>query len=313
MPALSDYEKLHPHLQTVLSGYVKNTIPHALLIQGPAGVGKRTLARLLCMLAVCQSEHHKPCQECDACKRVQEGVHSNILSPRVQAGANSIKIDDIRDILDMLSRHGLEEGARVVVIEEAGRLTPQAQNALLKSLEEPLGSTHFILTTSAERALLPTILSRCSPLNIPLWDRESMLRILSAQQVTGKQAEDLVVLSGGSIGQALASLQNESYWDSVKLVESTFLSVRKPEQIPSASNALKNVRDSASDILDILEKQVSLMLLKEQDPAKISGINRMLLAVMKARQYRASNVSWQSIADRLLFHSLEDLHLCQWS
>lgn len=314
MPSLVDYQKLHPHLNAVIGGFQENIIPHALLIQGPAGVGKRTLARLLCMLAVCQADGEvKPCQACDACRRVQQGVHSNILSPKVQPGANSIKIDDIREILDMLSLHGLEEGARIVVIEEAERLTPQAQNALLKSLEEPLSGTHFILTTSSERALLPTIISRCSPLNIPLWDHDSMLRILSEHNIDGEQAEEIIALSGGSPGQAIASLQNEGYWNTVKLVENTFLSVRQPNQIPAASNALKNSRDSADDILNILEKRVSLLLTKEHDESILCGINRMLQAIIKARQYRASNVSWQSIADRLLFHSLEDLNQCQWS
>lgn len=313
MPALRDFKKLHPHLDTVLTSYESHTIPHALLIQGQSGVGKRTLARLLSMLVLCSTDGNRPCQTCDTCKRMLDGVHSNILSPKVQPGANSIKIDDMRELLDMLSRHGLEEGARVVIIEEAGRLTPQAQNALLKSLEEPFADTYFILTTSAERSLLPTILSRCSSLNIPAWDRDSMLKVLSQHQVNGKDAEELIALSGGSPGQALSSLQSENYWDTVTLVKGTFLSIAKIEQIPAASNKLKNSRDQAEEILNILEAQVSLQLTPDISAERARGINHMLQAILTARQYRASNVSWQAITDRLLFHSLEDLYQCQWS
>lgn len=313
MPALRDFKKLHPHLDTVLTNYESHIIPHALLIQGQSGVGKRTLAQLISMLVLCSSDDNRPCQTCDTCKRVLDGVHSNILSPKVQPGANSIKIDDMRELLDMLSRHGLEEGARVVIIEEAGRLTPQAQNALLKSLEEPFADTYFILTTSAERSLLPTIRSRCSSLNIPAWDRDSMLKVLSQHQVNGKDAEELIALSGGSPGQALSSLQSENYWDTVTLVKGTFLSIAKIEQIPAASNKLKNSRDQAEEILSILEAQVSLQLTPDISAERARGINHMLQAILTARQYRASNVSWQAITDRLLFHSLEDLYQCQWS
>lgn len=313
MPALRDFKKLHPHLDTVFTSYENHTIPHALLIQGQSGVGKRTLAQLLSMLVLCSSDSYRPCQTCDTCKRVLDGVHSNILSPKVQPGANSIKIDDMRELLDMLSRHGLEEGARVVIIEEAGRLTPQAQNALLKSLEEPFADTYFILTTSAERSLLPTILSRCSSLNIPAWDRDSMLKVLSLHQVDSKDAEELIALSGGSPGQAISSLRSENYWDTVKLVKETFLSIAKIEQIPTASNKLKNSRDQAEEILNILEAQVSLQLTPDISAERARGISHMLQAIFTARQYRASNVSWQAITDRLLFHSLEDLYQCQWS
>lgn len=312
MPSLKDFKQLKPHLDAALTLYQQGDMPHSLLIHGPAGVGKRTLARLLCMLLVCKADVERPCGLCDGCAKALHGSHSNVLQFSASSQA-AIKIDDMRAVLNALGQHGLEEGNRIVIIEEADRMTPQAQNALLKSLEEPDKNTYFILTAVSKKGLLPTILSRTSKLFIPLWEQPLLLALLKSTGMADEKACRLAAVSGGSPGLALKAESDSELQNALTLLDETLFRVRAPSDIPGASNALKNAKDSADMMLDLTENRLSDKLLGCDDPAQRSGIGRMLTAVTKARKYRAANVSWQSIADRLLFHALEDLHSCQWS
>lgn len=312
MPSLKEFKRLSPHVDAALSHYELGGLPHALLIHGPVGVGKKTLARLLCMLVLCRNDREKPCGVCDSCQRVLRGTHSNVLV--FSAGEQpSIKIDDMRAVLSALGQHGLQEGSRVVVIEEAERMTPQAQNALLKSLEEPDSRTYFLLTAASEKGLMPTILSRTSRLFLPLWDEQALSALLELSGMPPEQAQELAKVSAGSPGLALRAGQDSELEGVLSVLANTFFSVCAPGDIPAASNALKGEKDNADLLLDMLENRLSNALLSCRDDAERTGTANMLAAVGDARRYRAANVSWQAIADLLLFHALEDLHSCQWS
>lgn len=312
MPSLLDFKRLSPHLDSALSLYETGAVPQSLFLYGPQGVGKRTLARLLSMLILCSGDtDQKPCGQCDPCRKVAAGVHSNLLvvSP---PGQSAIKIDDMRGVLGALSQHGLEQGRRVVVIEDAHRLTPQAQNALLKSLEEPDSYTHFILTASSARSVLPTILSRTAKLFVPPWEDRYLLPLLAGQGVEESEARQLAGLSHGSPGAALMALQDDTLKDTMAVVEKTFLALRSQQDIPAASAALKNMKDNADLLLECLETFFSRKLSLVSTQGQYRALEKMLASVARARRYKAANVTWQSIADQLLFETLEDFHACQW-
>lgn len=311
MPLLQDFKRLAPHLLTALTRYQQGQMPHSLLIYGPDGVGKKTLARLLCMLLMCQSTaEEKPCGQCDGCVKTMHGSHSNVLYLNASSGA-SIKIDDMRTVLSALGQHALEEGNRVIVIEDAGRMTPQAQNALLKSLEEPEAGTFFILTAVSPKELLPTIRSRTNKLHIPLWDQASLIAVLEKSGFDQHKAAHLASVSAGSPGLAFQAENDQDVQNVLNMLNQTIFSISTAGDIPQASNQLKDLRDSADMALDLLEGRLTDDLMMQKDTSKQAGIAKMLSAVAEARKYRNANVSWQSIADSLLFHALEDLHSCQ--
>lgn len=138
-------------IEKLATDFQSGQFVHAYLFAGPEGVGKRTLARLCLMTLYCTSGE-KPCGQCDGCRRVLQGNHSDvhILAPQ----GNSISIAQIRDLIETIQMRPFEGGHKAVVIESAQRMTVQAQNCLLKTLETPPGDTVFFLLCESQSATL---------------------------------------------------------------------------------------------------------------------------------------------------------------
>lgn len=288
---------------------------HALLLSGQKGIGKRTLAKYLAKGLLCQHDDpsQRPCGICRSCKRYENGTHSNLLLPDVKATDKSIKIDAIRGIIDELSRHGLENGARVILLANADRMTPQAQNCLLKTLEEASAGTHFILTCDSERSILPTILSRCRIERMQPWDDNRMTEELRKLGLDRERIQELIRISEGSIGRAMAIQEDGSYWAARENVQKAFFSISKPGDIPQRLALLKDKKDDSALYLDILEQSVSRYLHEKAlggendlspsplwDKAPLPSLRRILDAILSARRLRAANVGWQSVAEQLM-------------
>src|SRR5262245_25993624 len=153
----------HRRLLTAVSGALRRgTLPPSLILSGPEGVGKRLVALSLAQALNCQSIADGPdgCGTCAACSRIARGVHADVLL--IEPGdSGSIKIDQVRDVVDRAAYRPFEGRRRVVIIDVADALVVAAQNALLKTLEEPTPSSVFILLTARPDMLLVTVRSRC--------------------------------------------------------------------------------------------------------------------------------------------------------
>jgi DNA polymerase-3 subunit delta' len=211
----------HRRVTALLSRAVaRNTLPPTLLFAGPAGVGKwqaaiATSQALNCLNPVGPGDvpvggdaverlATDACGECRSCERIIRGLHVDVIAVTPDDRA-SIKIDVIRDVLGRTSYRPFEGRRRVVLIREAETLEPQAQNALLKSLEEPPAATVFIMTTSVPGALLPTVRSRSMTLRFGRLPAADVAAVLVRDfEQTEAQAHALAALADGSIGQALA-------------------------------------------------------------------------------------------------------------
>jgi len=183
-------------------------LPPALLLSGPEGVGKRTLALAVGRALVC--EHRGECEPtCAACRRAAQGAHPDVILVRPETQA--IKIAQIRDVVREIMGRPFEARARAVVIDDAHSMTEEAANALLKSLEEPPPTSHVLLVTSAPQALLPTIRSRCQALRMGPLPAPVLERHLRAQAgLDAEEARLRAALAGGSAGAALA-FESEAY------------------------------------------------------------------------------------------------------
>ena len=319
-----NYQSFSQAHDRLIAEYRKGQAFHALLLCGPSGTMKAGFASYLAQILLCQSqEAQKPCGECQACRRCLSGRHGNLLSLGVMDGTKTIKIEQLRSLINALSLHPMEAGPRVIVISGMHLMTIQAQNALLKSLEEPLEHDYYLLTSDNERAVLPTIVSRCSMMRLPALEDDKIADLLRRSGCGDEQADELSRLSNGRMGFALSVSGDSSYWDTKALADKTFFSVRKLSDIPAASTVLKDARDSADLLLDLLEQEARQALAQQHlitmskvsspwSQAGTTGLKRVLEALFEARKYKASNVSWQAIADRLLFSITKEIYQCQW-
>ena len=136
--------------------------PHALIFSGPDGVGKRTCALMFAKALNClDSGPDDFCDACNHCRKIDVGVHPDVLMTGLAEDAAEIKIAQIRDLLATLSLRPLEGSHKVFIIDPADAMNPASSNALLKGLEEPPEDSHFILLSSSPQSLLLTVRSRC--------------------------------------------------------------------------------------------------------------------------------------------------------
>jgi DNA polymerase III subunit delta' len=193
----------HERVRRLVSGALRDgRLPPALLLCGPEGVGKRTLALAVARALLCESGPDG-CGHCAVCGRVERGLHPDVIV--IQPETAAIKIEQVRTLVREIGSGPFEGRARAFVIDDANTMTEQAQNALLKSLEEPAPTSHVLLVTGAPQALLPTIRSRCQVLRfgpIPAAILEQYLQ--ERHGLTADEARLRASLSGGSLGAALA-------------------------------------------------------------------------------------------------------------
>jgi DNA polymerase-3 subunit gamma/tau len=148
---------------TLRKAVEKERLAHAYLFTGPRGCGKTTTARLLAKVINCESpENSEPCNECPSCLAVMEGRHLDVFEID---GASNRGIDEIRDLREKIGYAPSQGKSKIYIIDEVHMLTPQAFNALLKTLEEPPSHVYLIFATTEPHKVPATILSRCQRFN----------------------------------------------------------------------------------------------------------------------------------------------------
>ncbi len=151
--------------ETVENFITTNRIPHAILVEGEYGTGKHTLVNILAKACVCESEK-RPCNNCDNCRLTNNSNHPDITVITPEDGKKTIVVDQIRHLRDEVFIKPHKSQKRIFIIDFADTMNANAQNALLKVLEEPPKTVMFILIAENKSSLLPTVISRCVTLSL---------------------------------------------------------------------------------------------------------------------------------------------------
>jgi len=289
----------HRRLVTLLSRAVaRGTLPPALLLAGPAGVGKKRVAIALAEVINCTAPvsadglERDACGACASCRRIARGAHPDVVV--VAPGEmGSIKIEAVRTVIDQANYRPFEARRRVVIIDEADALVEPAQHALLKTLEEPPSASIFLLVSSLPDALLPTVRSRCPRLRFgPLSPAEVASALVRDHGYAEAAARAAAVDAEGSVGRALSS-------ESADLVEARETATRVLHQAARAGDPVARLATAQ----DLSPKKGSPMSERDQ----LAACLRIMASVLRDLGLIASRVDAGVIANADLRSDLDVL------
>ncbi len=267
---------------------LSSSLPHALMITGPEGSGKHTIAKEIAAAMNCENRDNQdfvlPCGVCNRCKRIYSGNFPDISYLKRQASRATIGVEDVRDFRDDMFLSSTESVYKFYIIEESDVMTREAQNALLKVLEEPPLNVHIILLCREADKILTTVKSRAQLIQTEIFTNEKLRSFVlklsenarMLEQTDSKKLTGILLATGGVIGEALVLLDDAHIADTEDeraAVRSFIEAIAKKVPfltLQAAANALPKDRDALRKAMEIirnaLRDMISLKISDEISP-----------------------------------------------
>lgn len=185
-------------------------LPHAIILEGDEGLGKKTLAKEIALNLFCRGKGDTPCRECPQCSKVIKNIHPDIYEYSAPATPRSFSIKTVREIREDVYVSPNEANYKIYILGNCQCMTVEAQNALLKVLEEPPAYAIFILTVTTKSAMLETVLSRCVVFSVEGVDAKQGADYICEKDdsVDYNDAYNAMSVWNGNIGKAIQSLSD---------------------------------------------------------------------------------------------------------
>jgi len=313
-------EQIKEHLRNALS---TGKVSHAYIINGEKSSGKEFVSKVFAMALQCEKGEVDPCQECHSCKQALSGNHPDIIRVTHEK-PNTISVDDIRkQVNGDVAIKPYSSPRKVYLINEAEKMNVQAQNALLKTLEEPPAYAVILLLTSNVNTFLPTILSRCVMLNMKPVPDELVKKYLCNQlQVPDYKAEVCAAFARGNIGKAKALASSEEF-DNIKAEALSLLKYIQDMELNEIIAAVKKITEYKLEINDYLDicaiwyrdallfkatNDVNHLIFREEIQAlrrtaqrsSYEGIETIIKALDTAKRRLDANVNFELVMELLM-------------
>ncbi len=320
------HKQIIEHLQKAIS-YGK--VSHAYILNGPEKSGKMMLAEAFAMALQCQEKATEPCLECHSCKQALSKNQPDIIYLQHEK-PGTISVDDIRrQINNDIGIKPYSSPYKIYIIDEAEKMNQQAQNALLKTIEEPPAYAVILLLTTNADAFLPTILSRCITLNLKVVpDAEIKDYLMKVYQVPDYKADICTAFAQGNVGKAIQLAGNEDFNE---LKNSALQLIKRIHDIElyEMMEAIKQINEyklHINDYFDLLmiwyrdvllykaTTDVNSLIFKDEvydiksqaSKSSYEGIETIIEALGKAKLRLNANVNFDLVMELLLLTMKEN-------
>lgn len=324
-------EQMKEHLMNAVK---TGKTSHAYIIQGERSSGKEFIARVFAMALQCENraqnvEQVEPCNECHACKQALSDNQPDIIRVTHEK-PNTIGVEDIRmQINQDIIIKPYSSPYKIYIINEGEKMTPQAQNALLKTLEEPPAYAVILILTTSLEAMLPTILSRCVVLSMkPAPDEAIRKYLMQELRVPDYKADVCIAFARGNVGKAKALATSEEF-DNIKADAVALLKYITEMDVSEIVLAIKRISEykfNIDDYLDIIAVWYRDVLLfkatndanhlifkdelqyirKVADRSTYEGIENIIRSIEKAKARLKANVNFDLTMEMMLLSIKEN-------
>ena len=319
----------HKDILKYISSAVENyRVSHAYILNGERGSGKKMLANLFAMTLLCETGDNEPCGKCHSCKQAESGNHPDIIRVTHEK-PNSISVDDIRtQVNNTVDIKPYQGPYKVYIIPQADMMTPQAQNAILKTIEEPPSYAVFLLLTENAETLLPTINSRCVMLKLRnIKDTLIKKYLMENLEIPDYKADMCTAFAQCNMGRAIM-LANSDHFNEIREEAVQLLKHISEMELNEIVAAVKNISVYKLEITDYLDiimiwyrdvllykatKEIDKVVFKDQlqsikEQARKSsyeGIELILESLEKAKARLKANVNFDLVME-LLFLTIKE-------
>lgn len=310
-------------IQYIQNAVREDKVSHAYILNGERGSGKRMLAKLFAMTLQCEGQGTEPCGTCHACKQAESGNHPDIIFVTHEKPA-SIGVEDIRlQVNQDIQIKPYQGPKKIYIIGEADLMTPQAQNALLKTIEEPPAYAVIFLLTEKADTLLPTITSRCVMLKLRNI-KDTLIRkyLMENMKIPDYKADVCTAFARGNLGRAIMLAESEHFneirEEAVQLLK--YIDEMELFEIVKAIKRIQSYKLEIEDYLDIMmiwyrdvlmykaTKDVDRVIFQEQlsfireksKKSSYEGIELILESLDKAKSRLKANVNFDLVMELLL-------------
>ena len=311
-------EQIKEHLNKAVQ---KGKVSHSYILSGEEGLGKNLFARAFARLLLCEGDHTSSCT-CHACKQVLSGNHPDLIYVR-KGDKTIVSVDTIREELnETIQVRPYQSNYKIYVVDEAEKMTPQAQNALLKTLEEPPAYAVILLLTTNKTSFLQTILSRSVVLNLKVLSDGEIEEELKSRGLDEDKIGTIVKFARGNLGKALKLASSDDFSQMVADILFLLKNIRRmpADEMIDQVEKICAYNFEVAEVLDFMqmwfrdvlifkaERDVNLLVFGEEYVAirdqaaesAFNGINRIIEAIDVARVRLNANVRKEQVLELLL-------------
>ena len=317
------------------SSVINKTISHAYIINGEKSSGKSMLAKAFAMAIMCEAGGSEPCLQCESCKKIINNCNPDVINlvRDKKKKTDSIGIDEIRQqVISSIYDRPYSGDHKVYIIDDADKMNIQAQNAILKTLEEPPSYAVLILITTNAARLLPTIISRCIVLNMrPVEDKVIRQYLRDQDRFLDSTIDVITAMASGNVGKAklisedsefiefqdsiieiLKSIPNSDYRRILDGIDK--LSEIKSEKKYSVEEVFDLFtlwyRDvllykATEDIDSLIFKKEATSIAKQSMYFKYDALNEVIRFIDDAKSKVSSNLNYEAVMELLLINIQE--------